>query len=94
MDELVTSAERIVKKLSTRVNEGQIGLQGEQQIVEFVNWIGNLTVEEMADAVHRRRGAPQQELATMHSPGPCRSLTTTTRLDIWPSSAACCPFLP
>ena len=50
--ELATSAERIVKELAARVNRGQIGLQdAEQRIVEFVNWIGDLMVQEVVEGV-------------------------------------------
>ena len=50
--ELVTTAERIVKELSTRVNGGQIGLQdAEQEIVEFLNWVGDLMVQEVVEGV-------------------------------------------
>ena len=50
--ELVTTAERIVKELSTRVNAGTIGLQdAEQEIVEFLNWVGDLMVQEVVEGV-------------------------------------------
>ena len=50
--ELVTTAERIVKELSTRVNGGTMGLQdAEQEIVEFLNWVGDLMVQEVVDCV-------------------------------------------
>ena len=50
--ELVTTAERIVKELSTRVSGGQIGLQdAEQRIVEFLNWVGDLMVQEVVEGV-------------------------------------------
>ena len=50
--ELVPSAERIVKELSRRLNAGQIGLQdAEQRIVEFVNWVGDLMVQEVVEGV-------------------------------------------
>ena len=50
--ELVPSAERIVKELSRRVNARQIGLQdAEQRIVEFVNWVGDLMVQEVVEGV-------------------------------------------
>ncbi len=49
--ELVTTAERIVKELSTRVNGGTMGLQdAEQEIVEFLNWVGDLMVQEVVEA--------------------------------------------
>ena len=49
--ELVTTAERIVKELSTRVNAGTIGPQdAEQEIVEFLNWVGDLMVPRPARA--------------------------------------------
>ena len=50
--ELVPSAERIVKELPRRLNAGQIGLQdAEQRIVEFVNWVGDLMVQEVVEGV-------------------------------------------
>ena len=50
--ELVTTAERIVKELSTRVNGGTMGLQdAEQEIVEFLNWVGDLMVQEVVEGV-------------------------------------------
>ena len=50
--ELVASAEQVVKELSRRVNKGQIGLQGaEQRIVEFVNWVGDLMLQEVVEGV-------------------------------------------
>ena len=50
--ELVPSAERIVKELSRRLNAGQIGLQdAEQRIVEFLNWVGDLMVQEVVEGV-------------------------------------------
>ena len=50
--ELVTTAERIVKELSTRMNRGQLGLHdAEQEIVEFLNWVGDLMVQEVVDGV-------------------------------------------
>ena len=50
--ELVSSAERIVKELSGRLNAGQLGLQdAEQRIVEFLNWVGDLMVQEVVEGV-------------------------------------------
>ncbi len=50
--ELVTSAERIVKELSARVNKGLIGLQdAEQEILQFVNWVGDLMAQEVVEGV-------------------------------------------
>lgn len=50
--ELVSTAQRIVKELSGGVNSGQIGLQdAEQRIVEFVNWVGDLMVQEVVEGV-------------------------------------------
>ena len=50
--ELVSSAERVVKELSGRLNASQIGLQdAEQRIVEFLNWIGDLMVQEVVEGV-------------------------------------------
>ena len=46
--ELVTTAERIVKELSRRLNAGQIGLQdAEHRIVEFMNRGGDLMLMTM-----------------------------------------------
>ena len=43
--ELVSSAGRCVKELSRRLNASQIRLQdSEQEIVEFVNSVGDLVV--------------------------------------------------
>ena len=50
--ELVPTAQRIVKELSRGLNAGQIGLQdAEQKIVEFVNWVGDLMVQEVVEGV-------------------------------------------
>jgi len=50
--ELVPTAQRIVKELSRGLNAGQIGLQdAEQEIVEFVNWVGDLMVQEVVEGV-------------------------------------------
>ncbi len=50
--ELVPTAQRIVKELSRGLNAGQIGLQdAEQRIVEFVNWVGDLMVQEVVESV-------------------------------------------
>ena len=50
--ELVSSAERVVKELSRRLNASQIGLQdAEQRIVEFLNWVGDLMVQEVVEGV-------------------------------------------
>ena len=50
--ELVSSAERTVKELSGRLNAGQLGLQdAEQRIVEFLNWVGDLMVQEVVEGV-------------------------------------------
>ena len=60
--ELASSAERIVKELPRRLNAGRIGLQddAEQRIVEFLNWVGDLMVQEVVEGVEeptRRTGS-------------------------------------
>lgn len=53
--ELVADSEQIVKELgiaASRMNAGKIGLQdAEQKIVEFLNWVGDLMVQEVVEGV-------------------------------------------
>ena len=50
--ELIADGEQIVKELAARMNAGKIGLQdAEQRIVGFLNWVGDLMVQEVVAGV-------------------------------------------
>lgn len=47
-EELIATAERLVKGLQGRINSGRMGLdEAEGQILEMVNWIGDAMVQEV-----------------------------------------------
>ena len=58
--EVIEQAQDLVKQLRGRINGGQIGLQdAEGKILEFVNWVGDMMVQEVVEGVEEPTHANQ-----------------------------------
>ena len=63
--EVIEQAQDLVKQLRGRINGGQIGLQdAEGKILEFVNWVGDMMVQEVVEGVEEPTHANQIKVGT------------------------------